>query len=287
MQLKILLSYWYYKDIDLDKLFEKYFTKSYPLVFADSGAFSAMTQGVNIDVDKYTDWIKKNRHLFTVYSNLDVIGDAAATLKNQRYMEQKGLSPLPCFHVREDFKYLENYMQHYQYIALGVAGNQARREKVMAWIIKCFKIAGNDAVFHGFGLTGWLVMSSFAWHSVDSSSWTSGFRFGIISLFNNTAGRFEKCKLGDISSCSRLSRLFEESGFDWKDFADRSRNDRAKICAISALAYMKAEQYLRRKFGEIYIPNTNANAGINIYNADAGLDLIPLDPKWTAECKFT
>jgi hypothetical protein len=31
---------------------------------------------------------------------------------------------------------------------------------------------------------------------------------------------------------------------------------------------MKAEQYLRRKFGEIYIPNTNANAGINIYNVD-------------------
>ena len=34
MKLKILLSYWYYKNVDLDALFAKYFTKPYPEVFA-------------------------------------------------------------------------------------------------------------------------------------------------------------------------------------------------------------------------------------------------------------
>ena len=269
VQLRILLSYWYYKDVDLDKLFAKYFTPPYPDVFADSGAFSAMTQGVEININKYIEWIKRYNFLIGTYSNLDVIKNEKKTLENQKYMENKGLNPLPCFHVMEDWKYLENYIRDYQYIGLGVAGNQAKREKVMSWLIKCFQIAGQDAVFHGFGLTSWEVMSQLRWYSVDSSSWGSGFRFGTVPLFDNQRGRFEKAKLGNAAECLRLSRLFEDLGFNWQDFADRKRNDRAKICAISALSYMKAEQYLRRKFGEVYIPGSNAPEGLRAHLADA------------------
>ena len=53
MKLRILLSYHYYKDTDLDALFAKYFTPPYPDVFADSGAFSAASQGIQIDIKEY------------------------------------------------------------------------------------------------------------------------------------------------------------------------------------------------------------------------------------------
>ena len=255
--LRILLSYHYYKDTDLDQLFEKYFTEPYPDVFADSGAFSAMTQGSYIDIDDYANWLKKYNHLFSTYSNLDVIKDADGTWENQVYLEEKhGLSPLPVFHVLESFDWLERYIEKYQYIALGVAGMQ-QRGGLMAWLTKCFQMAKGRAVYHGFGLTGWKVMRDFPWYSVDSSSWGQGFRFGQVPVFNTNKGRFEKLKLGDVTSWQRHGQLIDSMGFNWHDFAYRERNDRAKICAISALSYMMAQKWLRKRHGEIYIPNDN------------------------------
>lgn len=254
MKLRILLSYWYYKDVDLDALFAKYFTQPYPDVFADSGAFSAMTQGVKISLDEYADWIKKYQHLFSAYSNLDVIRNAEQTWINQQELEALGIQPLPCFHVSEDWKWLEMYVEKYPYIALGVAGMQRLSNSIMGWITKCFQVAGKKAVFHGFGLTSWQVMSSFPWYSVDSSSWGSGFRFGQVPVWDEQKGQFAEIVLGNRKTCNQYAPLVRQLGFDPLDFYDRTKNDRAKICAISALSYMKAEQFLRRRWGEIYIP---------------------------------
>jgi hypothetical protein len=272
VQLRILLSYWYYKDADLDALFAKYFTEPYPDVFADSGGFSAMSQNAEINIDEYAAWVKRYKHLFSVYANLDVIGDAKKTLENQTILEDKhGLTPIPVVHAAQSYAPLEHYMKNgYTYIALGGLVPYAAQPKVrMRYLIKAFQMAGEQAVFHGFGVTSWEVMSSLKWYSVDSSSWGSGFRFGTIPLFDSARGEFKKAKLGDSDGCYKVSRLFESLGFDWQDFADRKRNDRAKICAISALSYIKAEQYLRRKFGEVYIPNRDAPEVLRAHLADA------------------
>lgn len=271
--LRILMSYHYYKDTDLDRLFAKYFTKPYPDVFADSGAYSAMTQGKPMDINDYADWIKRWSHIFTTYSNLDVIMDADATWKNQKYMEQVcGLRPLPVFHVLEDFSWLDRYLDEYSYIALGVAGMQ-QRTGLMPWLIKCFRRAGDKAVFHGFGLTGWKVMANLPWYSVDSTSWSQGFRFGRVPIFNRRAGKFIKLKLGDTPSWQRYGDIVNDLGFDWHDFADRGKNDRAKICAISALSYMIAEAWLRRRHGEIMIPNRTADPGLLLHLADTSMGI--------------
>ena len=60
-------------------------------LFLDSGAFSAWSSGTNISMDDYIDFIIENKQYITVYSNLDVIGDAEATWRNQSLMERKGL----------------------------------------------------------------------------------------------------------------------------------------------------------------------------------------------------
>lgn len=256
LKLRILLSYWYYKDTDLDELFQTYFTKPYPDVLADSGAFSAMTQGAMITVDEYADWVRQWRHLFTAYANLDVIKDAEATWRNHEAMKERGLKPVPCFHVLEDFDWLRRYVDDgYRYIALGVAGMQARRDAVMRWLVKCFKIAGDEAVFHGFALTSWKVLRSFPWYSADSSSWGAGFRYGRVPLFDADRGRFAQADLGDPVSCYENADLFRSLGFDPADFADRERNDRAKICAISALSYMQAERWLEAYHGPVPLPD--------------------------------
>jgi hypothetical protein len=262
MQLRILLSYHYYKDTDLDALFAKYFTAPYPEVFADSGAFSAASQGAHIDIADYAAWVKRWAHLLTVHSNLDVIGDAAATDRNQKTLEDMGLDPLPVFHTGSDMAHLDGLLDRYQYIALGGMVPYMRFPKrIMPWLIKCFKLAQGRAVFHGFGATSWSVVKSFPWYSVDSSSWGSGFRYGQVPVFNTARGKFETLSLGKVKEWQEHARLVTQLGFDWRDFADRKRNDRAKICAISALSYMMAEQWLRQRHGEIYIPGRASAPG--------------------------
>lgn len=271
LRLRILLSFHYYKDTDLDALFSKYFTEPYPDVFVDSGGFSAMTQGVTIDIKQYADWVKRYRHLISTYANLDNIKSADETLSNQKRLEDYGLNPIPVFHTGEDWEVLERYVEHYPYIALGGMVPYMRyTKKIMPFIIKAFKTAGDKSVFHGFGATSWAVIKSFPWYSVDSSSWGAGFRFGQVPLFDASKGRFFTVKLGSRIECGKFAYLIREAGFDPADFWDRERNDRAKICAISALSYIKAEQWLRKRWGEVYIPNNErVSEGLRLHLADA------------------
>lgn len=271
MRLKILLSYWYYKNADLDSLFSKHFSEPYPEVFADSGAYSAMTQGATITLDEYEQWIKRWQHHFVAYSNLDVIGSSNATLANQKGLEDRGLEPIPVFHTGEDWSALDHYLSRYAYVALGgmVPYMREARMKLMPWLVKCFRLAEGRAVYHGFGCTSWEVLKSFRWYSVDSSSWGQGFRYGTVPLFNTQKGGFVDVQLGDRENVYQYSRLIRSLGFDPEDFADRARNDRAKICALSALSYLKAEAWLKVRHGEVHIPGTTGLAGLRLNLVDA------------------
>jgi hypothetical protein len=78
---KFLLSYWFGRKLDLDQLVEGMPTK--PMLFADSGAYSAWTRGATIDRKDYAAWLKRWQHLITTAVNLDVIRDVDATHANQ------------------------------------------------------------------------------------------------------------------------------------------------------------------------------------------------------------
>lgn len=274
LRLRILLSYWYYKDTDLDELMQKYFTEPYPDIFADSGGFSADSQGVTITTQEYTEWIKRWAHWFSIYANLDVIGQQEPTWQNQMDLENKGLTPLPVLTAESkggDYEHLEMLVEKYPYIALGgIVPYMGRPKLLMPHLIRCFKIAGDKAVFHGFGVTNWTILKALPWYSTDSSSWGMGFRYGRVPLFDTKRGKFEAIDLGDTETCYRHASLIHSLGFDPADFADRERNDRAKICAISALSYMLAEQWLRQRHGEVRIPSRDgAGAGPRLHLADA------------------
>jgi len=164
-------------------------------LFLDSGAFSAWTQGVEIDIHKYIDFIKEHLDILEVYSNLDVISSgnsisdkkkaAKKTLENQRIMEKEGLHPLPVFHIGEPFKYLNKYIEQYDYIALGgMVGTP--KNTLIPWLDTCFSkyICDEKGIpkvkVHGFGLTSLPIMMRYPWFSVDSTSWVATSRFGAI-----------------------------------------------------------------------------------------------------------
>jgi hypothetical protein len=269
VRFRILLSYHYYRDTDLDALFAKSFTRPYPEVFADSGAYSSFTQGITIDVRAYADWVKRWRHLFAVYANLDAIGNAEQTRVNQQRLEDLGLTPLPVFHTGDSWEYLDWYLERYQYIALGGMVPYARTpKKLMPWLVQCFKRAQGHAVYHGFGCTGWSLMRSFPWYTVDSSSWGAGFRFGLVPFFCEKKKRIIDLRLGTKDAYC-YSSVIHKLGFDPGEFADRSRNQRDRICAFSALSYLRAEAWLRKTFGVVHHAQGD---GVKMYLADSTAD---------------
>jgi len=159
-------------------------------LFLDSGAFSAFTKKVEIDIQEYIKYIKENKKYINLYANLDVIGDAEGTLKNQKIMEKAGLSPIPCFHAGEDFSYLDHYIKNYDYISLGGVAQLGRRAGV--WMEDCFdRICGDDGIprvkVHGFAVTSLKLMMRFPWYSVDSTSWVMTSRMGsvYVPIFRN------------------------------------------------------------------------------------------------------
>lgn len=146
-------------------------------IFLDSGAYSAWTQRIQIDINDYIEFIKKHREHLEVYANLDVIQDAEATFKNQLIMERAGLSPLPVYHYGSDIKWLKKYLDiGYDYIALGVAGNNTT-DKLAPWLDDLFSnyLTDTDGMpivkVHGFAVTNFSIMLRYPWYSVDSTTW--------------------------------------------------------------------------------------------------------------------
>ena len=158
-------------------------------VFLDSGAFSAFTLGVTIDLPGYCDYINRNRDIWrtedgvVMASVLDGIGDALQTYRNQLHMEALGAKPLPCFHAGEDERYLEHYVRNYEYITLGgMVGSSTKQ--LCTWLDRMWDKYLTDGSgrprlkVHGFGITAIPIMERYPWWSVDSSSWIQSAAFG-------------------------------------------------------------------------------------------------------------
>jgi hypothetical protein len=269
LQLRILLSYHYFKDQDLDTLIPQKFRPPYPAIFADSGAFSAYTQGVTIRWQDYAAWLKRYRHWFAVMSNLDVIGSPTGTQAHQQALEDAGLPVLPVFHTGEPWDVLERLVTSYSYLALGgmVPYMREWKTRLMPWLVRCFRLArATGTQYHGFGCTTWEVIKALPWYSVDSSSWGSGFRYGQVPLFDWQRGRFRECQLGDAASVGKVAWLIRNLGFDPQDFVSRARNTRVHNCGIAALSYCLAAAWLRKRWASVALSpylvegNTSWNA---------------------------
>jgi hypothetical protein len=269
--LRMLLSYWYFRDINLDNLLAKFFQEGAPPdIMADSGAYTAWSKGVNIDIRDYSKWIRRWENYFTAYANLDVRGDVEQTRRNQGFMEDVGLHPIPVYHADEPIEILEELVSGYSYIGIGgIAQAGLTWSAVLGRLVKCFRLVEGRAVFHGFGVTSYELLSKFRWYSADSSSWGQGFRYGNIPIFDENRGKFFKIRIGDKKAVYRNAKLIRTYDIDPTILATKRGLTRPLACGISALCYMRMEKYLRGKHGLISIPHRDdIGTGVKIYLAE-------------------
>lgn len=205
---RMFLGSYYYKR-DIDRMLEKDMGIS---LFLDSGAYSAFTRNITIDIDEYIQYIKDNQKYITQYAVLDIIGDAEGTLRNQQYMESKGLNPIPCYHYGEATEYLKNYVSNYDYIALGGLVGSGVSEQLKFFLDETWGrfLTNKDGTakikVHGFGMTSVPLMKRYPWYSVDSTSWVLTGRFG--GVFCNI-GDYNKITISNKGNLEGASHFYQ------------------------------------------------------------------------------
>lgn len=156
-------------------------------IFLDSGAFSSFSLGVEVDIDKYAQFILDHQDIIEMASVLDAIGDPHGTWENQKYLEKKGCNVLPCFHYGEPFELAEHYAKNYPYMTIG-GMVPIPNQKLEPWLdyLWANHLTDKDGKtlnkVHGFGLTARKLMRKYPWYSVDSSSWVQAASNGSIVL---------------------------------------------------------------------------------------------------------
>lgn len=249
--LRILFSYHYYRDEDIDQCLTETLKGIQCDVFADSGAFSAWTTGHPITVKEYAAWLAKWGKNFTCAAALDVIGDAAASYRQTvelRKMVDPKLELIPVFHFRgsRDFDYLEKYLAAgFNYIGMGGLVGARNPALVQAWLTKCFQMKPTYVRFHGFGVTGWRTLKAFPWYSVDSSSWTSSFRYATLALFDARRGEWDTFSMRDPKALLAAQALLAQYGLRPSEVRADNYN-RDKLCGACVLSWQRAEAWLEK-----------------------------------------
>lgn len=153
-------------------------------VLLDSGAFtiwrSAQSGSISkpIEIEEYAAFIKEHSDVLIGYFNLDVIGDVEASRLNAEALIQRGLNPIPVWHVGGSLKALKQLVdEDPAVIAVGgsVGLSERCRERVFRWIFKLFPHQN----FHFLGGSSRLL-TRFPWFSADSTGWTVGRKYGAI-----------------------------------------------------------------------------------------------------------
>lgn len=158
----------------------------------DSGAFTFMSnshQGA-IDWDdyirRYADFINRNK--VDKFFELDI--DAVTNYNHVKELRNKleSLTNKPCIPVWHKSRGLDEFYkmcEEYSYVAIGgIVSKEITREQYPIFS-KLIKIAhANKCKIHGLGFSNLEGVKKYHFDSVDSTSWTSGNRFGYIYQFD-------------------------------------------------------------------------------------------------------
>lgn len=157
-------------------------------ILLDSGAYTLENQKVkNYQqyLDAYIDYILKYKDRWLEYVCLDDVHDACISWKNQKYMESRGVNPLPVYHHGEDWKWFERYANEYSYMGVGGVARGGAGEGNRILFDKIFKYIrerGLSVKVHAFGITSYRYMMRYPWFSVDSTTWLKYANFGRVMI---------------------------------------------------------------------------------------------------------
>lgn len=246
----ILVSYFYYRRKDLDKL-------AGTRIIADSGAYSAKKNtmsyqgGVEVTTNKLIAWIRIWQHRLQWAAALDVANNVRQTRANWQRMVDAGIPAVSTLHVGDGPEEMDWYAaQGIDFLALGgMAGSVTPPSAQFRWLVSMFKYARESHPqmrFHGWGVTKkeWLRLP---FYSVDSSGWGSSYRYGRLMLRHPVTGEMVGVDLDGAGAYDKkvAQMLVENYGITPAEIAKAGPKNRLLLVKLSALSASVQEQQWR------------------------------------------
>ena len=221
-------------------------------LFIDSGAWSAHSQGKEVNMDDYISFLNQYDEYLYIYAELDkipgefrkpktkeqILEAPEISWKNYLYMKDKVKSRdklLPVFHQGEDFKWLVNMLEythpdtntHIPYIGISPANDSSIPGK-LAFVDRCFDIifksSNPNVKTHAFGMTSLDILEQYPFTSADSTSYlmcaingSIMTDYGIVNLSNR---RLTKDNALFIEDKELLNKLITKYDFTLEELSD-------------------------------------------------------------------
>lgn len=270
-----LVSYHYFKTIDIAEM------ESWGLrMIGDSGAFSAFSKGAEITIDEFAQWGHQWKNNLAWIASLDVIGDVKASYANYLKLRNKGLDVIPTIHYGAKPETLDIYAKDgVDFVGLGgMVGRKSERDKLLRWTLNMFRHAKKnypDMKFHGWGVTHTELINNLPWYSVDSSGFSSAYRFATLRLFDPKKGKSVGMELDgkDIFKHSDLIRRVYN--IDPELVKKSTPQTRRNLVRLSIASVQQLENFLKKRHGVISTPkygvkSESSSASIHLALGAAG-----------------
>lgn len=188
---------------------------SYGKLLVDSGAHSAHTKGIKLDLEEYINFANENMDKFSLYVQVDKIPGIyhkpktqkdwleapQLSWENYKYMRSKSKDPdklVPVFHQGEDLKWLKNMCdyvfedgKHIPYIGLSPRGDVSLVAKY-DFCASCYSVIqaskNPNVCTHLFGATSLSMLERLPATSADSTTWVLVSAFGQVWVPNDIIG---------------------------------------------------------------------------------------------------
>lgn len=260
---RALTSFWFFRQYDMDDVVEQLTEDgNRPTLIADSGAFSAYTNGATVTPQGYADWLARWPGVFDWAITMDIINDPEASWASHQATEQACQRRLvPVVHYGEPLSEFDRYRDAGH--SLMAVGGLAMRDmysqgKRFRWLNGVFDWAKvNGVALHGLGIGSFKQMYELPWWSVDASSWTSGHHYGLTAIFDPQLGKMKRVSRQHAQAHDeRQARILRSRGVEprWlaRDFQRRWAG------SVGADSYRRAEHWIRQRAGVVPCPNDPA-----------------------------
>lgn len=261
-------------------------------LIGDSGAYSSMSQGAEIDIDEFAKWGLRWKNDLAWVASLDVIGDKEATWHNYRYLRERGLEAVPTIHYGCDPSELDRYAaEGVDFVGLGgMVGRKSEQARLLRWTLSVFRYARDNHPqmrFHGWGITHNSLIMNLPWYSVDSSGFSSAYRFGRLALFDSSLGKNVAIVLDGKDIYKHVDLLQREYGCDPAEVAVSNGKTRRQLVRLAVASVQHTEDFLRKRHvvtpptyglnrgGSIDAPN--AHVALGFPGAQSTISLSPTD----------
>lgn len=211
------------EDFKVDCILQSFFYKKggpppeWPkYYFLDSGGFTARQQNVKIDVREYAEYI--NHYEVKYCFNLDT-NDVQETISNQRYLDSNvNATIIPIYHYsdygnKDHRGMVEGMIQDYELISLGgVVKSGVGKPDIKRMYDYVFDKTRDKVKVHGLGVTSLDMLKKYPFYSVDSTSYLSGRKYGVVMTFEE--GNFKKYQTGRAEGISMGNLLMSDAAKD-------------------------------------------------------------------------